>query len=117
MQGQGESSGCPVPCCVPCTGERGQEKGARERTGAKEEHAAQRVVYHARSASDLTRRMVGVACAGKRRTTPMGHEGKQQARQASKEKTTMYPARGKVSVVLHTVVLRAQRAVAQREKG
>ena len=76
MQGQAESSGCPVPCCVPCAGERGQEKGARERTGAKEERAAQRVVYDARNASDLSRRMVGVACTGKRRDTPMGHETK-----------------------------------------
>ena len=30
------------------------EKGAREGTGAKEEHAAERVVYHARHASDVS---------------------------------------------------------------
>ena len=36
--------------------------GSEEGTGAKEEHAAQHVVYHARHAFDLSRRVVGVAC-------------------------------------------------------
>ena len=38
------------------------EKGARGGTRAKEENAAHHVVYHARHASDLSRRVVGEAC-------------------------------------------------------
>ena len=38
------------------------QKGTREGTGAKEENAAQRVVYHAHHASDLSRRVVGEGC-------------------------------------------------------
>ena len=83
-QGQGEGSGCPAHCCVPCARERGHtergqgaqgpggtwhtkgkqpEKGVKEGTGAIEENAGHRVVYHARLASDLSRRrVVGEAC-------------------------------------------------------
>ena len=94
-QGQGKSSGCPVPCSVHCAGEGGHKKEAREGTGANEEGAAQRVMYRASSASFLSRRMVGVTCGLRMQVRNQANGateaklGKQRARQASKETRTV----------------------------
>ena len=71
-----------------------QEKGAREGTGTKGEHAAQRVVYLARSDSDLSRRMLGVARAGRRGHTQVGHETKHWGKDATAASPIRCPTYG-----------------------
>ena len=118
------------------------EKGATEGTGTKGERAAQRVVYLACSDSALSRRILGVARAGRRGRTQVGQETKswgkdataaspircptyggaacravQAAGQASEsdEEDVSSPWTGVVQGVLHTDVHRVQKGAEQRE--